>query len=76
MTLSARYKKSKDSRPVSPATAFVKEVMAVTKRGEIAVRRWIAGDAVPDRLTQDVLAAHFGTTAEELFPPVKKGGAA
>ena len=76
MTLSERYKKAKDSRPVSPAAAFIKELMTITKRSEIAVRRWLSGECVPDALTQEVLAAHFGTTAEELFPPVKKGGAA
>ncbi|MCM1077779.1 MAG: hypothetical protein NC411_10515 [Bacteroides sp.] len=43
----------------------------MTKKSEIAVRRWLGNgetSATPDALTQEVLAKHFNTTPEELFP--------
>lgn len=66
MTLKELYDKAK-SQPV-PAAAFVRECSEVTKKSEISVRRWLAGAAVPDALTQDVLARHFNTTPDQLFP--------
>ena len=66
MTLTQMYEKAKSQS--TPAAAFIKEVAEVTKKSEIAVRRWIAGDATPDALTQEVLANHFNTTPENLFP--------
>lgn len=54
--------------PPTPSQAFVTELAQVTKKSELAVRRWIGGQAVPDALTQEVLAKHFKTTPEELFP--------
>ncbi|MDE6276858.1 MAG: hypothetical protein K2M06_02000 [Muribaculaceae bacterium] len=69
MTLLELYQQAKQqTRPVAPATAFVREVCEVTKKSEIAVRRWLSGDSEPDALTQSVLAEHFDTTPEELFP--------
>lgn len=69
MTLIERYKEAKNqARPVAPATAFVHELMNVAKKSEIAVRRWLSGDAEPDALTKEVLAKHFNTTPECLFP--------
>lgn len=69
MTLAERYEQAKrQKRALPPAQAFVKNVAEVTKKSEIAVRRWLAGTIVPDALTQDVLAKHFGTTPDELFP--------
>ena len=69
MTLAERYQQAKNqARPVSPATAFVREVARVTKKSEIAVRRWLAGETLPDALTQEVLARHFDTTSDVLFP--------
>ena len=75
MTLKELYNKAKSQpKPETPAVAFVKEVAAVTKRSEFAVRRWLADEDLqtscePDPLTKDVLAKHFGTTVSELFPP-------
>lgn len=46
---------------------FIKEVMAVTHKSEITVRRWLAGEVVPDALTCVVLAEHFGCNPKELF---------
>ncbi|MBD5332224.1 MAG: helix-turn-helix transcriptional regulator [Bacteroides sp.] len=69
MTLLERYQQAKNqARPVAPGTAFVREIAEVTKKSELAVRRWLAGDTEPDALTQDVLARHFGCTPSELFP--------
>lgn len=72
MTLIERYQQAKNQeRPVAPATAFVREVAEVTKKSEIAVRRWLAGESEPDNLTKTVLAHHFGTTPAALFPTAK-----
>lgn len=69
MTLSERYQEAKNKeRPITPAIAFVREVAEVTKKSELAVRRWLSGETTPDQLTQEVLAKHFNTTPEELFP--------
>lgn len=74
MTLTERYEQAKSQRQpraVTPALAFVQQVAEVTKKSEIAVRRWLSGASQPDALTQDVLARHFSTTPEELFPSKK-----
>lgn len=71
MTLSERYERIKAETPVSPARAFLLEIAEVTKKSELAVRRWLSGETTPDLLTQEVLAKHFNTTPEELFPNTK-----
>lgn len=72
MTLRALYEKAKKQpTPKTPAAAFIHEICTVTKKSEIAVRRWVSGDCIPDALTQDVLAKHFNTTPEQLFPRAK-----
>lgn len=72
MTLKQLYEEKKSQpKPDTPAIAFIKEVAKVTKKSEIAVRRWLCdGDSasVPDALTQEVLARHFNITPSELFP--------
>jgi len=69
MTLKELYNKAKEQpRPDTPANVFVRKVAAVTKKSEIAVRRWLSGESQPDALTQEVLAKHFGATPEALFP--------
>lgn len=75
MTLIELYEQAKQQPrqqlPATPAAAFINEVMAVTKKSEAAVRRWLGkgeNSATPDALTQEVLARHFDTTPEELFP--------
>lgn len=75
MTLKEMYAKAKSAerpkKPDTPAVAFIKEVAQVAKKSEIAVRRWLAdgnSSCVPDALTQDVLAKHFKTTPQDLFP--------
>lgn len=69
MTLKEIYSQVKqEPKPDAPATAFVRELAAVAKKSEIAVRRWLSGTVEPDALTKSVLAKHFNTTPEELFP--------
>lgn len=69
MTFAELYQQAKEmERPVTPATAFVREIADLTKKSEPAVRRWLSGDSEPDALTQDVLAKHFNTTPQQLFP--------
>lgn len=66
MTLREMYDKAR--KCPTPGLAFIQEVMAVTKKTEITVRRWLSGEVVPDTLTKEVLARHFNCTADELFP--------
>ncbi|CCZ13781.1 putative uncharacterized protein [Prevotella sp. CAG:1092] len=72
MTLKERYEMAKaGTKPDTPGAAFIKELAKVTKKSEIAVRRWVSNGAnwcAPDELTQYVLAKHFKTTPEDLFP--------
>lgn len=72
MTLKELYAKTKQApKPDTPAVAFVKELAEVTKKSEAAVRRWLSESetaCLPDALTQEVLAKHFNTTSQELFP--------
>lgn len=65
MTLKELYLEAR--KKPTPAVAFIKEVMAVTHKSEISVRRWLSGEVMPDELTCAVLAQHFGCTPEELF---------
>lgn len=72
MTLKELYNQAKSApKPDTPANAFIREIAKVTKKSEIAVRRWLSDSdysTVPDALTQEVLAQHFNTTPAELFP--------
>ena len=70
MTLKELYAKAKGQpKPDTPALAFVREIASVTKKSEVAVRRWLSeGGVEPDALTKEVLAHHFGVTSQELFP--------
>lgn len=55
-------------------TKFIDDVAAITRKHRVTVKRWASGEEpiVPDALTQKVLADHFNTTPEELFPPKNK----
>lgn len=66
MTLKERYIKERQ-KPTAPQL-FIEEVADVTKRSTTTVRMWMSGAQAPDALTQQVLADHFGTTPEQLFP--------
>lgn len=74
MTLKEIYaQKKQQPRTAAPGTAFVREIASVTKKSELAVRRWLSDTetaSVPDALTQEVLARHLNTTPEELFPMI------
>lgn len=75
MTLRQLYLQAKQApKPEAPGTAFIRELADVTKKSEIAVRRWLSDSetsVVPDALTQSVLAEHFNTTPDALFPERK-----
>ena len=75
MTFRERYSQEVRKGRMSPGAAFIREMMEVTKKCESAVRKWVAEEnpIYPDALTQKVLADHFGTTEEELFPIRKTG---
>lgn len=66
MTLKQLYDSAR--RQPTPAVAFIQEVMDVTQKTEITVRRWLSGEVVPDALTRSVLARHFNCEPDELFP--------
>lgn len=67
MTLKERY--NEERLKPSPGVCFLMEVAEVTKRSLGTVRMWMIDAQIPDALTQQMLADHFGTTPEELFPP-------
>lgn len=52
----------------TPRQVFLSEVAELTKKSEATVRQWLSGNQSPDALTQEVLAKHFNTTPQELFP--------
>lgn len=70
MTLKELYNKAR--KGPTPGVVFITEVMEVTKKSEITVRRWISGEVVPDALTRSVLAKHFKCAPEDLFPELNK----
>lgn len=72
MTFKELYEeKKRQPRAEAPATAFVKEIAAVTRKTELTVRRWLCdGESAcsPDPLAQEAIARHLRCTPEELFP--------
>lgn len=52
----------------TPAQAFISEIAELTCSNEMTVRMWLTGRQRPDALAQRVLAEHFKTSAEALFP--------
>ena len=52
----------------TPAAIFIKEVAALCNRAEIAVRKWLAGDAVPDMEVQMKISDYLKIPVEDLFP--------
>lgn len=51
----------------TPAAIFIKEIAALCERAEITVRKWLAGDAMPEPDLQERIAAHLNIPVEELF---------
>ncbi len=52
----------------SPATSFIMEIASLCHRKEIAVRKWVAGETLPDRNVQEKISAFLNIPVEELFP--------
>lgn len=70
MTFKEHYIEAKKlPRPCAPATTFIREVAEITKKNEATVYRWLNGTE-PDALTKEVLAKHFNSTPEKLFPQI------
>lgn len=61
----ALYEEQKN-KPTA-AQAFITEVAKLTKRSEATVRMWLSGQQVPDSLVQNVIANHYGVSADTLF---------
>ena len=55
----------------SPAATFIKEIATLCDRAEIAVRKWLAGDAVPEMKVQIKISNYLNIPVEELFPVSK-----
>lgn len=66
MTFLDFYKKEKN-KPTA-AALFVRQMAALTGRSEGTVRQWVVGMHRPDPLAQRIIAKHFGSTPEALFP--------
>jgi len=58
----------------SPKDLFIHQVSEVTHRSESTVKKWVIGNTAPDINTMIVLAHHFDTPVEILFPTIKKKG--
>ena len=52
----------------TPAAIFIREIATLCNRAEIAVRKWLAGDTVPDMEVQMKISKHLNIPVEELFP--------
>lgn len=52
----------------TPAQCFIKEVADLTHRSEVTIKMWLLGKQIPDQLTQQVIAEHFNTSINTLFP--------
>ena len=54
--------------PPTHAQVFITEVALITHRKEQTVKMWLYSDQEPDELAKSILAKHFKTTPEKLFP--------
>lgn len=54
--------------PPTYAQAFITSVAKLTHRKEQTVKMWLYSDQEPDQLAKSILAKHFKTTPEKLFP--------
>ena len=55
----------------TPAAIFIREIATLCNRAEITVRKWLAGDTMPEAELQERIAAHLNMTVEELFMRAK-----
>ncbi len=61
------YYQSLKNQP-SPAAEFVAKIAELCKRKEITVRKWLAGETVPDAKLQEKISLHLDIPVKELFP--------
>lgn len=61
------YKREK-AKP-TPAQSFILRIARLTKKSENTVKMWVCGAQEPHPLEKEVIAQHFGLSAQELFPP-------
>lgn len=57
-----------ESEKPTPRQAFVAEVARITAKAEATVKQWANGIQVPDKLSIQTIANHFGCDPETLFP--------
>lgn len=66
LSLKERFENAKLEK--TPAQKLVEEICELTKRKDATVRRWLYGLSEPDNLVKELLAEHFKTDVESLFP--------
>ena len=68
MTFAEIYQQEKE-KP-TPSQGFIEKIAELTSKSPLTVKRWVqpCTSIQPDALTKKVLAEHFNTTPEELFP--------
>lgn len=57
-----------EKKKPTAAQNFVADIAALTKRSEVTVRKWIAGQQEPDDLAKQAIGERFGIKADYLFP--------
>ena len=70
MTFKDFYQQAKNEQ--TAAQKFIAEIARITGRTEIAIRKWLSGENVPDDETKQILAEHFDVPANEWFPPTQQ----
>ena len=55
----------------TPAASFIAKVAELTHKTETTVRMWLSGNQQPDELAKSVIAEHFKSDINTLFPPKK-----
>ena len=63
MTFKDFYQQAKNEQ--TAAQKFIAEIARITGRTEIAIRKWLSGENVPDDETKQILAEHFDVPANE-----------
>ena len=55
-------------KETTPAQALINEIIGVTHRKDSTVRQWLYGKKEPELVIKEILARHFETDIETLFP--------
>lgn len=58
----------------SPLQVFLNEVAKVTYRNPQTIKKWATGEIEPDGAIKSLLALHFNTKVEVLFPKNTENG--